>query len=152
MYKKVILFLIFLTTSIGIIYPTKEENTKFFDYCHSFEKIISRNLIRKKKNLSREAEFISKNITKIGIRKSQGVLIKKIIDQYKNSNNSLIISFLSSDFYCFGGYWIETVKPGKFESLLYENSKKKINEFNNLKDEIDGFLNNLNSEYQIFIK
>ena len=152
MYKKVILFLIFLTTSIGIIYPTKEENTKLFDYCHSFEKIISRNLIRKKKNLSREAEFISKNITKIGIRKSQGALIKKIIDQYKNSNNSLIISFLSSDFYCFGGYWIETVKPGKFESLLYENSKKKINDFNNLKDEIDGFLNNLNSEYQIFIK
>ena len=49
------------------------------------------------------------------------------------------------------GYWIEKVKPGTFESILYSKSKQEVNKFIDLKDEVDGVLNEINSEYK-FIK
>ncbi len=50
--------------------------------------------------------------------------MNKIIDQYKNSKNSLIISFVSNRFYCLTGYWIEYVNPGTFTLLFYEKLKE----------------------------
>ena len=38
--------------------------------------------------------------------------------------------------------------PGTFESVVYEKGKKKIKEFKELKEEVDGLINNLNSEYK----
>jgi len=38
--------------------------------------------------------------------------------------------------------------PGKFESIIYDKSKKTIDEFKELKEEVDGLINNFNSEYK----
>ena len=40
------------------------------------------------------------------------------------------------------------VNPGTFSSILYEKSKEKINNFNDIKNEVDGFFNEINSEYK----
>ena len=53
MYKKFILTSFLLLISLITIYPSKKENTYFFDYCYSLEKIISRNTVEKSKNLSK---------------------------------------------------------------------------------------------------
>ena len=50
------------------------------------------------------------------------------------------------------GYWIEKVKPGTFESIFYSKIKKEINEFKDLKDQVDGVLNEINSEYKLIKK
>ena len=122
------------------------------DYCYSLEKILSRNSIQKRKNVSLKVKSISKDIAKLGVSKSKGVLINKIIDQYKNSNDSHIIKFIPNKLYCFSGYWIEKVNPGTFESVFYSKSKKAIHEFKDLKDEVDGVLNEINSEYELIKK
>ena len=75
-------------------------------------------------------------------------MINKIIIEYKNSKNSYIVSFVPNKIYCLTGYWIEKVNPGIFESIIYERSKKKINELNNLKVEVDGMLDKINQEYR----
>ena len=151
MFKN-LLFTSFLFLSlIGIIYPTKNENTKLFDYCYSLEKILSRNSIKKKKNASQEVFSISKDIVNFGVSKTRGVLVNKMIDQYKGSKNSQIIKIVPNRVYCNVGYWIENTNPGTFESIFYAKSKKAINEFKDFKDEVDGILNNINSEYK-FIK
>ena len=62
-----------------------------------------------------------------------------------------IIKLIPNNLYCFLGYWIEKVKPGTFESILYSKSKKEINKFIDLKDEVDEVINEINSEYK-FIK
>ena len=74
-----------------------------------------------------------------------------MIDQYKTSKDSHIIKLIPNKLYCFSGYWIEKINPGTFESIFYSKSKKAINEFKDLKDEVDGVLNEINSEYK-FIK
>ena len=139
-------FLVFSFT--GIIYPTKKENTKLFDYCYSLEKILSRNLIEKRENASRKVISISKDIVKFGVSKTKGGLINKMINQYKASKDSQIINLFPNRVYCLAGYLIESVKPGIFESILQEKSKKVIYEFIDLKDEVNEILTDINSEYR----
>ena len=139
-------FLVFNLT--GIIYPTKKENTKLFDYCFSLEKILSRNLIQKRENASRKVISIAKDISEFGVSQTKGGLINKMINQYKNSKNSKIINLIPNNVYCLAGYWIESVKPGTLESILLEKSKKVIDESLDLKDEVDGILNQINSEFK----
>ena len=152
MFKKLLLTSFLLLSLIGAIYPSKKENTQLFNYCYSLEKLISRNSIQKRKNISIKVKSISNDIAKLGISKTKGDLINKLIDQYKLSKNSFIINLLPNNVYCFSGYWIEIGKPGTFESIFYMKSKKTIQEFKNLKDEADDFLNNINSEYKILKK
>ena len=152
MFKNLILSSFLLFTLIGIIYPTKKENTKLFNYCYSLEKILSRNSIQKRKNVSLKVKSISKDIAKFGISKTRGRLINKMIDQYKTSKDSRMIKLIPNNLYCFSGYWIEKVKPGTFESIFYSKIKKEINEFIDLKDQVDGVLNEINSEYKLIKK
>ena len=148
MVKKLILtFFLFLSIA-GIIYPSKKENTQLLDYCFSLEKILSRNSIQKRKNESHSVISISKDIVKFGVSKTRGFLINKSIDQYKTSRKSKIFKLIPNKVYCFGGYWIENIKPGTFESIFLAKSKKTINEFKDFKDEVDGLLNDINSEYK----
>ena len=152
MFKNLILSSFLLFTLIGIIYPTKKENTKLFNYCYSLEKILSMNSIQKRKNVSLKVKSISKDIAKFGISKTRGRLINKMIDQYKTSKDSRMIKLIPNNLYCFSGYWIEKVKPGTFESIFYSKIKKEINEFIDLKDQVDGVLNEINSEYKLIKK
>ena len=46
------------------------------------------------------------------------------------------------------GYWIEEVKPGTFKSIFYEKSQQKINEYKDIKKDVDAFIKNFNSEYK----
>ena len=151
MFKNLFLSSFLLFILIGIFYPTKKENTMRFDYCYSLEKILSRNSIQKRKNASLKVKSISTDIAKFGVSKTRGGFINKMIDQYKTSNDSQLIKLIPNKLYCFSGYWIEKVNPGTFESIFYSKSKKAINEFKDLKDEVDGVLNEINSEYK-FIK
>ena len=152
MFKNLLLSFFILFTLIGIIDPSKKENTDLFDYCYSLEKILSRNSIQKRKNVSLKVKTISKDIAKFGVSKTRGGLINKIIDQYKTSKDSRIIKLIPNKLYCFSGYWIEKINPGTFESIFYSKSKKAINEFRDLKDEVDGVLNEINSEYELIKK
>jgi len=40
------------------------------------------------------------------------------------------------------------VSPGKFESIFYEKTKQKINEYKNRKKEVDEFIKGINLEYK----
>tara|TARA_B100000212_G_scaffold92452_1_gene67861 strand:+ start:777 stop:1211 length:435 start_codon:yes stop_codon:yes gene_type:complete len=133
---------------IGGYYPSKKENTRIFDYCYSFEKILARNSIHKRKNISEKVRSLSSNLSSFGVDKTKGSLINKMINQYKNSKNSFILKFIPNKIYCFSGYWVENIMPGIFESVIYDKSKKTINEFRELKEEFDGLINNFDSEYQ----
>ena len=137
MFKKFLLTSFLLLSSLITIYPSKKENTNFWDYCYSLEKIISRNTVEKSKNLSKNFKPLAKNITLFGINKTKGTLANKIIDQYKNSKNLFIITFVPNKIYCLAGYWVEELSPGKFESIFYEKTKQKINEYKNTKKELD---------------
>ena len=77
-------------------------------------------------------------------------LVNKLIDLYKTIKKSFIISSIPNKFYCFAGYYIERLNPGKFQSILYEKSKQKINQYNNLKKEVDELIKDINSEYKYF--
>ena len=148
MFKKVFLTSILLFSIIGIVYPTKKENTKIFEYCYSLEKIISRNLIQKRKNVSGKFNSISKDFAKIGVSKTRGALINETIDQYKDSKGTFLINLVPNKIYCLAGYWTEVINPGIFESIFLEKSKKAINEFNDLKDDVDKLLDDINSDYK----
>ena len=148
MYKKLFLTSFLLISMIGFYYPSKQENTKVFDYCYSLEKILSRNSIKKRKNLSEKIKSLSRDISRFGVNKTRGSLMNKMINQYKTSKNSLILNIIPNKIYCFSGYWVETVIPGKFESVIYIKGKKKINQFREFKEEVDGLMNNFNSEYK----
>ena len=152
MFKKFILTSFLLFSSLITIYPSKKENTNFFDYCYSLEKIISRNTLEKSKNLSKNFKYLAKDITLFGTNKTKGTLANKIIDQYKNSKNLFIITAVPNQIYCLTGYWIEELSPGKFESIFYEKTKQKINEYNDIKKEVDEFINDINSEYKLIKK
>ena len=148
MFKNLLLTSFLLLSLISIIYPTKNEKTKLFDYCYSLEKILSRNSIQKRRNASQKVMSISKDIIRFGVSKTRGVFISKMIDQYKTSKNSQILKVVPNKVYCYAGYWIENLNPGTFESILLAKSKEAINEFKDLKDEVDGILNDKNSEYK----
>ena len=148
MFKKFILTSFLLFGSLITIYPSKKENTNFFDYCYSLEKIISRNSLEKSKNLSKSFKPLVKDITLFGTKKTKGNFANKIIDQYKNSKKLFIVTFVPNKIYCLAGYWIEVVNPGKFESIFYQKSKQKINEYKNIKKEVDEFIKDINLEYK----
>ena len=148
MFNKHILTFFLLFSSLITIYPTKKENTNFLDYCYSLEKIISRNTVEKNKNLSKNFRLLAKDIALFGTKKTKGTLANKIIDQYKNSKKLFIITFIPNQIYCLAGYWIEEVSPGKFESIFYEKTKQKINEYKNTKKEIDELIKGINLEYK----
>jgi len=148
MFKKFLLTSFLLFSSFISIYPSKKENTNFFDYCYSLEKIISRNSLEKSKNLSKNFKSLAKNINLFGTNKSKGTFAHKLIDQYKNSKKLFIISFVPNQIYCLAGYWIEEISPGKFESIFYEKTKQKINEYKNTKKEVDEFIKGINLEYK----
>ena len=152
MFKKFLLTSFLLLSSLITIYPSKKENTNFFDYCYSLEKIISRNTVDKNKNLSKNFRPLAKDITLFGIKKTKGTLASKIIDQYKNSKKLFIITFIPNQIYCLAGYWIEAVSPGKFESIFYKKTKQKINEYKNTKKEVDEFIKGINLEYKYIKK
>ena len=137
-----------LFSSFITIYPSKKENTIFFDYCYSLEKIISRNSIENSKNLSRKLKPFAKDITLLGTKKTRGVLASKIIDQYKISRNSFIINLVPNKIICLGGYLIEDTNPGTLESIIYEKSKQKINEYIDIKKEVNKFIKETNLEYK----
>ena len=151
MFKKFLLTSFLLLSSFITIYPSKKENTNFLDYCHSLEKIISRNIVEKNKNLSKNFMPLAKDITLFGTKKTRGTFANKIIDQYKYSKKLFIINFVPNKIYCLTGYWIEVVSPGKFESIFYQKTKQKINEYKNTKKEVDEFIKGINLEYK-FIK
>ena len=148
MFKKFVLTSFLLFSSFITTYPSKKENTNFFDYCYSLEKIISINSVAKSKNISNNFKPYVKDITTFGTNKTQGALVNKIIDQYKISKKSYILSVVPNKFYCFLGYWIEEVSPGKFKSIIYEKSKQKINQYKNTKKEVDAFIKEINLEYK----
>ena len=152
MFKKLLLTSFLLLNLIGIIYPSKKENTKLFDYCYSLEKILFRNSIQNRKNASQKVISISKDILRFEVSKTKGVLINKSIDHYKTSKNSQILKLVPNRVYCYVGYWIENANPGTFESIFFAKSKKAINEFRDLKDEVDEILNDINSEYKVLKK
>ena len=151
MIKKFLLTSVLLLSSLIIIFPSKKENTNFFDYCYSLEKIISRNTLEKSNNISKNFMPLAKDIALIGTKKTKGFLANKIIDQYKNSKKLFIITFVPNQIYCLAGYWIEVVSPGKFESIFYQKTKQKINQYKNTKKEVDEFIKEINLEYK-FIK
>ena len=148
MLKKFLLTSFLLFSSFITTYPSKKENTNFFDYCYSLEKIISKNSVEKSKNLSKNFKPYLKDIASFGSNKTQGLLVNKIIDQYKISKQSYIFSVFPNKFYCFLGYWIEEINPGTFQSIIYQKSKQKINQYRNTKKEVDAFFKDINSEYK----
>ena len=148
MFKKFLLTSFLLFSSLVSIYPIKKENTNFFNYCYSFEKILSRNSVDKSKNLSKKFKTLASDITLLGTNKTKGALANKIIDQYKDSKKLFIVTLVPNQIYCLAGYWIEKAKPGIFKSIFYEKSKQKINEYKDIKNEIDDFVNDINSEYK----
>ena len=148
MFKRLIFTSCLLLSSLITIYPSKNENTNFSDYCYSLEKIISRNSVEKSNKISKNFKSLAKDITLFGTNKTKGNLANKIIDQYKNSKKIFIITFVPNQIYCLLGYWIEVVNPGKFESIFYNKSKQKINEYKNIKKEVDEFIKDINLEYK----
>ena len=148
MFKKLLLTSFLLFSSLITIYPSKRENTNFFDYCFSLEKIISRNSVVNSKNISNNFKPLAKDIALFGTNKTKGNLANKIIDQYKNSKRLFILTFVPNKIYCLSGYWIEVANPGKFESIFYKKSKQKINEYKNIKKEVDDFIKDINLEFK----
>tara|TARA_B100000242_G_C42749590_1_gene349482 strand:- start:89 stop:565 length:477 start_codon:yes stop_codon:yes gene_type:complete len=131
-----------------IIFPSINENINSIEYCYSLEKIISRNSLEKSKNFSEKYKNLAKDISLFGTNKTKGTLINKMIDQYKTSKKSFLINLLPNQIYCLAGYWIEVLNPGKIQSVFYEKSKQKIDQYKNIEKEVDEFINDINSEYE----
>ena len=148
MFKNLLLIVFLLFSSFIIIYPSAKENTNLIAYCYSLEKILFRNSVEKSRNLSKKYKTFAKDITVFGANKTKGALINKIIEEYKTSKKSFIITLVPNQFYCLAGYWIEEVNPGTFQSVLYEKSKQKIKQYEDIKKEVDEFFDDIDSEYQ----
>ena len=148
MFNKLLLTFSLLFSTLITIYPSKKENTNLIDYCYSLEKILSRNLVEKSKNVSKKYNTFAKDITSFSTKKTKGALVNKMINQYKTSKKSFIITFVPNKFYCLAGYWIEEVNPGTFQSIFYEKSKQRINQYKEMKKEVDDFIKDINSEYK----
>ena len=152
MIKKLLLTFFLLFSSFITIIPSKKENTKLSDYCYSLEKILSRNSLWEGKNIQNKYKSFAKDITLFGTSKTKGEFVNKIIDQYKTSKKSYAIVLVPNKLYCLGGYWIEAVNPGTFQSIFYKKSKEEINKYKNIKKEVDEFINDINSEYEYIKK
>ena len=139
MFKNLLLTFLLLFSSFITIYPSKKENTNLIDYCYSLEKILSRNSLEKRKNISKEYRNFARDITAFGINKTKGALVNKMIDKYKTSKKSPIINFVPNQLYCLAGYWIERINPGTFQSIFYEKSKQRIYQYKNIKEDVDDF-------------
>ena len=148
MFKNLLLTLFLFFSSFIAIYPSKKENNNLIDYCYSLEKIISRNSLEKSKNISKNYKTFAKEITSFGTKKTKGLLVNQMIDQYKASKKSFIINSVPNQFFCLAGYWIEELNPGKLQSFFYEKSKERVNQYKNIKKEVDEFINDINSEYK----
>ena len=149
MFKNLILTFFLFFSSFVIIYPSKSENTNLINYCYSLEKILVRNSLDKSKNLSKKYKTLAKDINLFSTNKTRGNLVKKIIDQYKNSKKSHIINFLPNQFYCFAGYWIEVLNPGTFQSIFYKKSKQRINKYKNLRKDVNKFIKDINLDINL---
>ena len=64
------------------------------------------------------------------------------------SSKIFIITSIPNKFYCLAGYWVEEIKPGTFKLIFIEKSKNKINEYKNIKKEVDSFIKDINLEYK----
>ena len=148
MFKNLFLTFFLFFSALLAIYPSKKENTNLINYCYSLEKILSRNLVINNKNVAQNYKDFAKDITLFGTKKTRGALVNKIIDQYKNSKKSYIVNLLPNQFYCFAGYWIEKINPGTFQNIFYEKSIQRINQYNNLKKEVDETIKDINAEYK----
>ena len=148
MFKNLLLTFFLLISSFITILPSKKENTNLTDYCYSLEKILSRNSLKKSKNIQNKYKSFAKDITLFGTSKTKGEFVNKIIDQYKTSKKSFVIVFVPNKVYCLGGYWIEAVNPGTFQSIFFKKSKEEINKYKNIKKEVDLFIIDINSEYK----
>ena len=149
MFKNLLLTFFLFFSSFVTIYPSKKENTNLIDYCYSFEKILARNSLEKSRNVSKKFKTFTEDITLFSTNKTRGELAKEIIDRYKTSKKSNLMSFLPNQFYCLAGYWIEKVKPGTFQSIFYEKSKERINQYKNLKKEVDQFIKDINFDINL---
>jgi len=117
-------------------------------YINDFSKKINKAELEKNKNLSKNFRPLAKDIALFGTKKTKGTFANKIIDQYKNSKKLFIITVVPNQIYCLAGYWIEEISPGKFESIFYEKTKQKINEYKNTKKEVDKIIKGINLEYK----
>ena len=146
MFKKFLLTFFLLFSYFIIVYPSKKETTNLIDYCYSFEKILARNSLEK----NTKSQIIWRTLQKMslffGSKKAKGALVNKAIDQYKSSKKLFIITFVHNEFYCLAGYWIEVVYPGVFKSIIYQKSKQKINQYKDVKKEVDEFIKDINLE------
>ena len=149
MFKNLLLTFFLFFSSFVTIYPSKKENTNLIDYCYSFEKILARNSLERSRNVSKKFKTFTEDITLFSTNKTKGELVKEIIDRYKTSKKSNLLSFLPNQFYCLAGYWIEKVKPGTFQSIFYEKSKQRINQYKNLKKEVDQFIKDINFDINL---
>jgi len=148
MLKNLLLTFSLFFSSLITIYPSKKEDTNLIDYCYSFEKILTRNALAKSKNVSNKFNNFAEDITLLSTEKTKGSLVNKIIDQYKISKNSYIIKFVPNQFYCLAGYWIEEVNPGIFQSIFIEKSQQKINQYKNIKKDLNKFIRDIDFEYK----
>ena len=148
MFKSLLLTFFLLFSSFITILPSKKENTNLTDYCYSLEKILSRNSLKKSKNIQNKYKSFAKDITLFGTSKTKGEFVNKIIDQFKTSKKSFAIVLVPNRVYCLVGYWIEAVNPGTFQSIFYKKSKEEINKYKNIKKEVDVFIRDINSEYK----
>ena len=148
MFKKFLLTSFLLLSALITIYPSTKENTNFLDYCYSLEKIISRNTVEKNKKLLKNFKPLVKDFALFGTKKTKGTFANNIINQYKSTKNLPIITFVPNQLYCLIGYWIEKNKPGMFISIFYEKSKQRINNYKDIKKEVDEFIKDINSEFK----
>ena len=148
MFKNLLLTFFLFFISFITIYPSKKENTNLIEFCYSLEKILARNSLEKNKNFSSKFKPFASDIILFGSNKTKGALVNKIIDQYKTSKKSYFITFVPNQFYCLVGYWVESINPGTFQSVIFEKSKQKIYQYKNTKKELDSFIKNINLEYK----
>lgn len=152
MFKKIFLSSFIVLSLFGVIYPTRKEGTKIFDYCYSLEKSLSRNSLKRRVNVSKGVESITKDVINLGLSQTRGSLLINAIDQYKKSKNLFILNLIPNQLYCLVGYWTEEFKPGIFESIILQKGKQKLNELKDIEDELDLFLRDVESEYENFKK
>ena len=60
----------------------------------------------------------------------------------------LFIKYVPNKLYCLTGYWIEYVNPGTFQSIIYEKSKQRINQYKDIKKGADEYIHKINSVYK----
>ena len=148
MLKKLFLIFLFFFTPYVFIYPSKKENINLTDYCYALEKVLFRNSVEKSEKISKKFKSFAKYITFFGTDKTRGVLVSNIIDQYKTSKKFFIVTIVPNQFYCFGGYWIEELKPGTFQSIFFEKTKERIYQYKDIKKEADQFINEIDLEHK----